>query len=180
MYNPKHSPILISSLLLALLLGCGASPSTSSSSSASAASSQDNGVVQFQLDGTDWISGPPGHPELKYEEEAITDGTSLVRIEAYAADGSHLALNVYSTSGLGPGTYPITDQGMSAFLKFEEQGGINYVTNGMPDNPGSITITELTAEKVVGTFSFRMRSVGNPEDIREVTAGTFDVRFTTY
>ena len=69
---------------------------------------------------------------------------------------------------------------MRGFLQFEERGGISYLTNGMPDNPGSITITELTSEKVVGTFNFRMRSAGDPEDIKEATSGSFDVRFTTY
>ncbi|MEZ5041944.1 MAG: hypothetical protein R2828_18755 [Saprospiraceae bacterium] len=140
----------------------------------------DNGVVQFKLDGADWISGPPGHPELKFEEEAITDGNTLVRIEAFAADGSYLALTIYTTSQIGPGTYPITDVGMQGFFKADFNEGGGYLTNGMKDNPGFITITDMTAEKVVGTFAFAIRNAGDPDDIRQVTAGSFDLQFTKY
>ena len=63
--------------LITLILGC------SGSSANSTTGSPDNGEVKFKLDGVDWISGPPGHPELKFEEEAITDGSTLVRIEAF-------------------------------------------------------------------------------------------------
>ncbi|MEL6658874.1 MAG: hypothetical protein AAFY48_18735 [Bacteroidota bacterium] len=180
MYRLRLLPVFLSCIVLALIISCGASPSTTGGSGSTAGNAQDNGVVQFQFAGADWVSGPPGHPEMNFEEEAITDGASLVRIEAYAADGSHLALTIFNDTGVGVGTFPITDPGMRGFLQFKEEGGISYLTNGMPDNPGSITITELTSEKVVGTFNFRMRSAGDPEDIKEATAGSFDVQFTTY
>lgn len=160
------------------MLSCGTSPS--GNSSGSSAGVQDNGVVRFRLDGADWVSAPPGHPEMKFEEEAITDGNTMVRIEAFAADGSHLALTIYSASGVKPGTYAITDQGMSGFYKKDFAEGGGFVTNGMADNPGSITISELTAESVTGTFAFAIRSAGDPEDIRQVTDGSFDLTFTTY
>ena len=159
-----------------MLASCG--PSTSNTSSSSGL--QDNGVVRFKMDGVDWISGPPGHPEMKFEEEAITDGNTMVRVEAFAADGSHLALTVYSITGISPGTYPITDPGMSGFFKKDFKEGDGFVTNGMADNPGSITITELTTEKVTGTFAFAIRNAGDPDDIRQVTDGNFDLKFTTY
>jgi hypothetical protein len=47
-------------------------------------------------------------------------------------------------------------------------------------NPGSITITELTGERVAGTFAFAMRSAGDPEDIQQLTDGSFDVKFSKY
>ena len=164
-------------IFITLILGCGGSPSSGSSSTNG---SSDNGVVKFKMDGVDWISGPPGHPELKFEEEATTDGNTVVRIEAFAENGSHLALTVYTTSGIGPGTYPISDQGMSGFYNdnFSEGGG--YLTNGMNDNPGSITISSMTENEVVGTFNFHMRNAGDPEDIRQITEGSFDLRFTHY
>jgi len=120
------------------------------------------------------------HPELKYEEEATTDGETVVRIEAFAADGSHLALTIYTTSGIGPGSYPITDNGMSGFFKGNFNEGGRYVTNGMKDNPGLVTISSMTDKKVAGKFSFPMRNAGDPEDIRQVTAGSFDLHFTYY
>ncbi len=180
MYHTKSIPAVFISLLFLALLNCGASPGTGNSTNPNSSDLIDNGIIQFQFDGANWQSGPPGHPEMNFEEEAITDGSTMVRIEGYADDQSNFALTIYQATGIGTGTYPITDQGMLGFLKFKDQGGINYVTNGMPDNPGSVTITEFTAEKVVGSFQFRMRSAGNPDDIKEVTAGSFDLRFTTY
>ena len=161
-----------------LLSSCGSSSAGSGNGAVSGV--QDNGVVRFSLDGKDWVSGPPGHPEMKFEEEAITDGNTMVRIEAFAADGSHLALTIYGISGIKPGTYPITEPGMSGFYKQDFAEGDGFVTNGMVDNAGSITISELTAEKVVGTFAFAIRSAGDPEDIKQVTNGSFDLTFTTY
>ncbi len=132
------------------------------------------------IDGADWVSAPPGHPERGYEEEAITDGATMVRIEAFAANGSYLTLTVYSESGISPGTYPITGTAMQGFYKYDFSGDDSYLTNGMADNPGSITITSLSDDKVTGTFSFAMRSAGDPEDIRQVTGGSFDVAFSKY
>ena len=162
-------------LTILLILGCAGSPSTNGANGSS-----DNGVVKFKMDGVDWISGPPGHPELKYEEEAITDGNTMVRVEAFAANGSHLAFTVYQAAGIGPGTYAITDPGMSGFFKDDFKEGGGYSTSGMQGNPGVITISTLTADKVSGTFNFQMRNAGDPEEIRAVTAGSFDLKFSKY
>ncbi|MDC8004563.1 hypothetical protein POV27_10930 [Aureisphaera galaxeae] len=168
-------PLLLSLFLSLVLVACGGRTNRNASSAT------DKGVVQFTMDGVDWISAPPGHPDSKLEEEAITDGNTLVRIQAFGADGSHLALEIFQAAGnLGPGTYPITQAGMRGFYKKDFRGGGGYLTNGMPDNPGSITITELTDDHVAGTFSFRLRNSANPEDIREVTKGSFDVMFSNY
>ena len=142
--------------------------------------SSDNGVVKFNLDGTEWISGPPGPPELKYEEEATTDGKTLVRIEAFSANGSYLALTIYSTTGIMPGSYPINEPGMSGFYKDDYNEGGGYLTTGMRDNPGVVTITSLNDKDVKGTFSFQLRNSGDPEDIRHITEGSFNVRFSSY
>lgn len=167
---------LFSILLLFLFVACGG-PSNRNTSN----STTDKGVVQFKLDGVDWISAPPGHPDSKLEEEAITDGKTLVRIEAFAADGSHLALEIYDASGnISPGTFPVANAGIRGFYKKDFRGGGGYVTNGMQDNPGAITITELTDDHVAGTFYFKIRSSGNPDDIQDVTAGSFNVKFSKY
>ncbi len=143
--------------------------------------SSNNGVVKFKMDGVDWVSGPPGHPELKFEEEATTDGKKVVRIEAFGPNGSHMALTVYDADGIRTGiSYPVPDQGNTGFYKDDFQGPNSYLTVGVKDNTGKIKITSLSKEKVVGTFEFLMRNAGDPEDIRSITAGEFDVRFTTY
>ena len=61
----------------------------SSTKLSSTSDPKDNGEVRFILDGVEWVSGPPGHPEMNFEEEAITDDKTMVRIEAYSADGSN-------------------------------------------------------------------------------------------
>ncbi len=158
--------------------GSGSSTGSTSSSLSSTSNATDNGEVKFTLDGAQWVSGPPGHPEMNFEEEAITDGNRSVRIEAFAADGSYFALTVFSTAGVGVGTYPITGQGMSGFYKKDFEAGDGYVTRGMNDNPGSVTISRLTADEVEGTFQFAIRSAGDPEKISQITNGSFNLRFT--
>ena len=154
------------------------SESSSALSTSSSGDPTDNGEVRFNLDGAQWVSGPPGHPHMNFEEEAITDDQKMVRIEALAADGSYIALTVYSDSGIGVGTYAITDRGMLGFYKPDFNEGESFQTGGMPDNPGSITITRMTNEEVEGTFQFAMRSSGDPENIKQVTNGSFTMRFT--
>ncbi|MCW5519540.1 hypothetical protein J1N09_06800 [Aureitalea sp. L0-47] len=154
------------------------SESTTALSTPSSGDPTDNGEVRFTLDGAQWVSGPPGHPEMNFEEEAITDDNTMVRIEALAADGSYLALTVYSESGVGVGTYAITDMGMRGFYKEDFNEADAFMTSGMEDNPGTITISRLTRNEVEGSFQFAMRSSGDPEDIKQVTNGTFSLRFT--
>ena len=183
--------VLFLATVLLVLLGCregGSSADTAeettevSESSTPLTSSSgdptDNGEVRFALDGAQWVSGPPGHPHMNFEEEAITDDQKMVRIEALAADGSYIALTVYNESGVGAGTYPITNQGMLGFYKPDFNEGESFQTGGMDGNPGSITISRMTHDEVEGTFQFAMRSSGDPENIKQVTAGSFNMRFT--
>lgn len=170
------SSLSLSLLVLAIsaVLSCGGSATGSEDVN------NDNGQVNFKINGKEWQSGPPGHPELGYEEEAITDLTTMVRIEAFASDGSHFALTIYQTSDIGPGTYPITGTGMSAIYEDAFGGPDVWLTAGMPINAGSITISSMTNEKVAGTFNFKLRNAGDPDDILQITDGRFDVRVTEY
>ncbi len=189
----KFVPHLCILCLLVFTVACGDSKTSGSSTSTAESSNSvgsttsglssstdvtDNGEVKFTLDGAQWVSGPPGHPDMNFEEEAITDGNTMVRIEAFAGDGSYFALTVFSASGVGVGTYPITGQGMSGFYKKDFEAGDGYVTTGMTDNPGAVTISRLTADEVEGTFQFAIRSAGDPEKISQITNGSFNVRFT--
>lgn len=170
------SLIALSLLVLAIssILSCGGS------TSGSEGPSSDNGQVTFKINGKAWQSSAPGHPELGYEEEAITDNNTMVRVEAFAADGSHFALTVYQTSDIGPGTYPITGTGMSAIYEKAFGGPEVWLTAGMPNNAGSITISSMTDERVTGTFNFDLRNAGDPEDILQITEGRFDVKVSAF
>ena len=50
----------------------------------------------------------------------------------------------------------------------------------MKSNPGTISIESLTDEKVKGSFEFKLRSSVDPEDIKVVSGGKFEVEFTRY
>ncbi|AVI50913.1 hypothetical protein C5O00_06885 [Pukyongia salina] len=150
----------------------------SSTKLSSTSDPKDNGEVRFILDGVEWVSGPPGHPEMNFEEEAITDDKTMVRIEAYSADGSSFALTIFKQAGIGPGTFSITDPGMRGFYATNNAEGDTYLTNGMDSNPGSVTISSLTEDGVEGTFQFAIRNSGDPEDIKQLTNGTFNLKFT--
>jgi hypothetical protein len=183
--NPTMQSILFMVTLVLVSLGCreGSSSETAEVSESTesltvVADPDDNGEVRFTLDGAQWVSGPPGHPDMNFEEEAITDDNTMVRIEALSADGSYISLTVYSESGVGVGTYSITDQGMRGFYKPDFKEGDAFLTSGMEDNPGTITISRLTHDEVEGSFQFAMRNSGDPEDIKQVTNGSFSLRFT--
>lgn len=193
MKRDSITSILLSMLLLTIVsLGCKDAKSTDTADStdliteiteastelSSSSDPEDNGEVRFMLDGVEWVSGPPGHPEMNFEEEAITDDKTMVRIEAYSTDGSNFALTIFKQAGIGVGTYPITDPGMRGFYATNNAEGDTYLTNGMDSNPGSVTISSLTEAGVEGTFQFALRSSGDPEDIRQLTNGTFKLRFT--
>ena len=160
--------------LAIFILGC------SGTSSNSAKASNDTGTVKFKIDGIDWVSAPPGHPARNYEEEAITVGKTMVRIEAFSSNGSYLALTIFSAEGISPGTYPIIEPGMSGIYKDDFNKGESYLTSGMIDNSGVVTITGLTDKQVSGNFNFSIRNSVDPEDIRKITDGSFDLPFTTY
>lgn len=162
--------------LYLLLFAISSVLSCAGSASGSEGTSNDNGQVTFKINGKVWESSAPGHPELGYEEEAITDNNTVVRVEAFAADGSHFALTVYQTSDIGPGTYPITGTGMSAIYEKVFGGPEVWLTSGMPNNAGSITISSMTDERVTGTFNFDLRNAGDPEDVLQITEGRFDVK----
>jgi len=114
------------------------------------------------------------------EVEAITDGKSVVRIEAFGKNSSHFSITVHNTNGVKTGTYSINNPGTSAFYKDDFKGPDAYLTNALKDNMGNVTITTLTQEKVVGTFEFSIRNAGNPDDKRVVSNGSFNLKFSTY
>lgn len=172
--KPHFSPALIIFIFI-LSLGCSSGSGSGSSNASTGSPSQ--GFVTFKLDGIPWESSAD-HPDNKFDVEAITDHSTMVRIEAFAKDGSYLALSVFKQGGgISTGTYPITDTGMSGFFQYDPEAGGGFLTNGLPDNPGIITITSLTDEKVTGTFQFTMRDAGDPDQLKYVSEGNFDVTF---
>ena len=180
-----RSFLLLVTLFL-IALGCREGGSTEtiedvSESTASLSDSgdpDDNGEVRFTLDGAQWVSGPPGHPEMNFEEEAITDDNTMVRIEGLAADGSFFSLTVFNQSGIGVGTHAVKDKGIQGSYKPALNGEDVFLIADLENNPGSVTITKLTGDEVEGTFQFPMRSAGDPENIKQFTNGSFSLRFT--
>ena len=173
----RFKGILLKALLItsiAFLISCNGSPSGSSNNS-----SLSDGEVSFKLNGTEWVSSGE-HPEASFAVDAITDKSTMVRVEAFAKDGSFFAITIYKESGVTTGTYPITDQGMSGFFKYVSEDGDGYVSNGMESNPGSITISSLTEEKVTGTFEFKLRNAANPDEVLDIIEGSFEVSFSYY
>lgn len=140
---------------------------------------EDKGSLSFSLDGVAWKNDGE-HPDMGLNADAITDNRTMVRIEAFAADGSYFALTVYNSAGIGVGSYSIESPGMSAIYGEKYRDGLKYLTSGMKSNPGTISIESLTDEKVKGSFEFKLRSSVDPEDIKVVSGGEFDVEFTRY
>ncbi|MDH3651665.1 MAG: hypothetical protein OEQ53_18420 [Saprospiraceae bacterium] len=139
------------------------------------------GTVQLQLNGTSWKSSPNNsHRELGVE--AISDGATTIVIEAFATDGSYITITIGREAGLSPGsTYTVQEQSLQlAYEKNHGQNGTMYLSSGMRDNPGTLTIEKFTQEGARGTFNSQIRSSVDPDDIIEIADGKFDVTFTVY
>lgn len=169
--------LLFLALLFSIPLLC--THAEESRSSDSLDPQEDKGSLKFNLDGAAWKNDGE-HPDSGLNADAITDNRTMVRIEAFAADSSYFALTIYNSAGIGPGSYSIEAAGMSAIYGEKYREGLKYLTSGMKSNPGTISIESLTDEKVKGSFEFKLRSSVDPEDIKIVSGGEFEVAFTRY
>jgi len=104
----------------------------------------------------------------------ITQATVQGGVLAVAGqDGSVRQIQLRVINFAGQGTYSLGSGNMHlATLVTGTTAGEMYTAN-MIAGTGSIVITESTASRVAGTFSFTARNTAG--DTKSVTNGTFDV-----
>ncbi|MDW3650636.1 MAG: DUF6252 family protein [Bacteroidia bacterium] len=177
----KKSAFLLLMFSICLLpLSCGGDTKTDTSYDEKSyeeevPNKEDKGTVKFLLDGVAWTNDGQ-NPHNGLNVDAITDHNTVVQFKAYAANGTYLDITVYNVDGIGPGTYAL---GKTSQAAYESDTGdkLIYITAGMKEEAGSATIESLTETRVTGRFSFKMRNSANPDDVKVVMNGTFDVEF---
>ena len=100
------------------------------------------------------------------------NGASQISIQAINADDTTLAVNL--DQNITVGTYTITGTNVAtdkARGRYEVGDTTNFA------NSGTVTITEKTALRVKGTFSFNVGPFSGGTTTHTVTEGTFDVQY---
>lgn len=153
-------PRIVVSLLCLLLTACGGNDPTGPGGSANFQATIGSAVWQAQT------------------ASAVAGVNGTFTISGGSASGSGLALVLYNMSA--PGTYPL-GVGGSVF------GGSATVTEGVASwwtalsgAAGTVTISQVSATRIVGTFSFTaVPLAGGATGTRQVSAGSFDLAVTT-
>lgn len=177
----KKSAFLLLMFSICLLpLSCGGDTKTDTSYDEKSyeeevPNKEDKGTVKFLLDGVAWTNDGQ-NPHNGLNVDAITDHNTVVQFKAHAANGTYLDITVYNVDGIGPGTYALEKTNQAAYQS-ETADKLIYLTAGMTENPGTITIESLTESRVKGRFAFKMRSSVDAGDIKVVSEGVFDVEF---
>ena len=93
---------------------------------------------------------------------------------------SNSALQVYSGADIGVGSYsgytinPAQGVVIGTIMHYQDSNGVLYATDSSVNPTDVVTITDLTATTVRGTFSGRLKSAGRPDMV--ITNGEFLVK----
>ena len=154
-----HRGLLL--LLTVVAAGCGGSSSTDTGTTLSFVT---NGTFSATVNGAAW--GALGQVIVKKPTS-----TSL----AMSAGSTTYAMTFTLLNVTGPGTTSLVSSpanGSHVLIGATGGGWDTSVTGGT----GSVTITSLTANHVIGTFAFDAPAVGGGSPLH-VTAGVFDLTF---
>lgn len=159
----RHA-LLAATVLLAVACGGESGPSDDA-----------DGHFTARINGEDF-SSDPAYVNLGVNVTEVAPGLYVIA-GAHVEGTSSEAVNLTLYNVRGPGTYPIgvgaTVVGASGVVTDDGKG---WGTD-LSGSAGTITITELTATRVKGTFSFTAQAVtGGATGTREVTNGDFDLK----
>ena len=123
-----------------------------------------SGTLTLKYDGTSWDASL-----------AVVGVNTNGVVNVTGSDSQAHQASVILYGATGPGTYEVS-AGLQNQLRWTEGIGQNdtYVANGILGT-GTITVTELTSSKVVGTFSFTGYNTNG--DTKQITDGQFNATF---
>ena len=116
---------------------------------------------------------------------ASASAASSSQLSGYTIIGSRLvsgttaqaiSLSLYNISG--PGTYPLGVNGTNFGGIGTVSEGPNAWTTPLSGTAGTVIVTNLTSNRIAGTFSFNAVQVVNPSSTKSVTNGAFDMALT--
>lgn len=119
---------------------------------------------------------------------ANAGGIDNLVIIASNSDGNAFAITIFGYTG--EGTYDITGNTIGAVTASYTETDVNLSnptasTTEIWQAPyddtlvGSITISEETDSKVIGTFEFKCKNVGGDNSIKDITTGAFNLNKQT-
>ncbi|HET8762904.1 MAG TPA: hypothetical protein VFM12_05770 [Gemmatimonadales bacterium] len=158
--------VLLATLLLAAACGGESGPSDDNDA---------DGHLTAVIEGEDFSSDPV-YVNLGVNVTSTAPGLYVIT-GAHVEGTSSTGITITIFNVRGPGTYPIgvgaTVVGGSGVVA---EGGKGWGTD-LSGSAGSITITELTATRIKGTFNFTAQAVtGGASGTRSVTDGDFDLK----
>jgi len=127
-----------------------------------------NGNITATVDGQPWQSSVTS-------EQAQVGPLGAITIQGTYANSTTITLNLYNIDQ--PGTYPlgVTAATVGGTGVVSSTTGRSWFTPGS-GAAGSVTLTTLTASRIVGTFSFNAEPLGGgATGTKVVTNGAFDL-----
>jgi hypothetical protein len=143
-----------------LLAGCGGGGNEDLTGPSS------NGSMSATINGTAWSA------------TTVTQASRAGNVLAIGGNNPSWQVLLTIPNVTAPGTYTVAASGGTMQLVQANAGGAAW-TASILGGQGTVTVTTLSAERAVGTFSFTGNATaGTPAGgTRNVTAGQFDVRF---
>lgn len=168
MKSIKHISFALVLAVTTILSSC------SSDSSSGGSGSTALGTMKAKIAGSNWTS-------MSVATAATHQNTMLI-IQGSDATGKAIQLMVGGVTE--PGTFQISDtSGINAIASYTQANISNpmaSLTFAAPyegsGNVGTITVTDLTATNVKGTFSFTGKNQAG-DDTKAITNGSFNVNF---
>lgn len=127
-------------------------------------------TVSAVVDGNVWQSSDDG-PHSPVGAVGLVNTSLNILIQAYASDGSYIALNVVSTSAISENTPYLSSDGLFQAQYHEDFNDGNAFFSLL--GSGTLTFTNISDDNITGTFSFN--AVNATGGSHAVDNGSFNV-----
>ena len=159
---------LIAPLVVVALLACGGGNSGNGNPTGLPTGGATNGTFSATIGGASWHA---------IGQVAVTRQGNLIGLAGTGSGGSvTYALVLTIGNATGPGTHSLNAANDGSNLVIGSSTTAGWST-GFSGGTGTVTITSLTANRIVGTFSgTAVPSQGSTSNL-VITSGTFDITF---
>ncbi len=171
----KHFSFALVLALVTMLSSCSGDDSSSGGGGSASL-----GTLKAKIAGSNFTS----MPAATFATKQVMGSTTNFTIQGSDATGKAIQIMIMGTDGTA-GTYEISDTaGISAIASFTQvnMATMTSTTWAAPYDAsgvvGSITISEVTATNIKGTFTFTGKNQSGT-DTKQVTEGAFNINFSS-
>lgn len=124
-----------------------------------------NGSISLKVDGSTW--------NASLSVQAV-NSNGVINVTGSDSNAKQAGVTLYGVSA--PGTYQVGPPNAGNMLRWTEGLGQNdtFQANGVLGT-GTVTVTELSASKIKGTFSFT--GYNTAQTSKQITEGSFEANF---